>query len=139
MRQNNTEGKSKNKEAGIIAGLVTGAAVTIILLLIASIMIHSGKLGNENIKIITIAINIIAGFTCGITVKAVGQGSGLHGMLCGLLYSAICILPAVFTDKLSLSIASDLRILLISVVTSLLGSKIDLFKSNKKLRKRRNS
>lgn len=138
MRQNKTERKSKNKATGIIAGLVAGTAVTVILLLVTSFMIHSGKLGNDNIKIITIAINIISGFTCGITVKAVGQGGGLNGMLCGLLYSAICILPAVFSEKLSLSIASDLRILLISVVTSLLGSKIILFKSNKKLRKRRN-
>lgn len=120
--------------------VIVGLAVTIVLLLAASALMQSGKLTEGNIGTALIVINIIAGFACGITARLSGrEGGNLNGLLAGLTYAGSIILVAFLLDMQAPQTAAMGKILAISLVSSFIGSKLNLAKSNKKLRKKRKS
>lgn len=123
--------------------VIVGLAVTIVLLLAASALMQSGKLGESSIGTALIAINIIAGFACGITARSSGrEGGSLNGLLAGLAYAGLIILVAFLLDMQAPQApqaAAMGKILAISLVSSFIGCKLNLAKSNKKLRKKRKS
>lgn len=124
----------------IVLSVIVGLAVTIILLLAASTLMQSGKLGEGSIGAALIVINIIAGFACGITARSSGrEGGSLNGLLAGLAYAGLIILVAFLLDMQTPQAAAMGKILAISLVSSFIGSKLNLAKSNKKLRKKRKS
>ena len=124
----------------IVVSVIVGLAVTIILLLAISALIQSGKLNEDSIGAVLIVINIIAGFACGITARSSGrEGGSLNGLLAGLAYAGLIILVAFLLDMQAPQAAAMGKILVISLVSSFIGSKFNLAKSNKKLRKKRKS
>lgn len=124
----------------IVLSVIVGLAVTIVLLLAASALMQSGKLGESSIGTVLIAINIIAGFACGITARSSGrEGGSLNGLLAGLAYAGLIILVAFLLDMQAPQAAAMVKILAISLVSSFIGCKLNLAKSNKKLRKKRKS
>lgn len=124
----------------IVLSVIVGLAVTIVLLLAASALMQSGKLTEGNIGTALIVINIIAGFACGITARLSGrEGGNLNGLLAGLTYAGSIILVAFLLDMQAPQTAAMGKILAISLVSSFIGSKLNLAKSNKKLRKKRKS
>lgn len=130
----------KVNDGAIVLSVIVGLAVTIVLLLAASALMQSGKLGESSIGTALIAINIIAGFACGITARSSGrEGGSLNGLLAGLAYAGLIILVAFLLDMQAPQAAAMGKILAISLVSSFIGSKLNLAKSNKKLRKKRKS
>lgn len=124
----------------IVLSVIVGLAVTIVLLLAASALMQSGKLGESSIGTALIVINIIAGFACGITARSSGrEGGSLNGLLAGLAYAGLIILVAFLLDMQAPQAAAMGKILAISLTSSFIGSKLNLAKSNKKLRKKRKS
>lgn len=124
----------------IVVSVIVGLAVTIILLLAISALMQSGKLNEDSIGAVLIVINIIAGFACGITARSSGrEGGSLNGLLAGLAYAGLIILVAFLLDMQAPQAAAMGKILVISLVSSFIGSKFNLAESNKKLRKKRKS
>lgn len=124
----------------IVLSVIVGLAVTIVFLLVASAMMQSGKLNEGSIGAALVAINIIAGFACGITARSSGREGGiLNGLLAGLAYAGLIILVAFLLDMQAPQAAAMGKIIAISLVGSFIGSKLNLAKSNKKLRKKRKS
>lgn len=120
--------------------VIVGLAVTIILLLVASAMMQSGKLNEGSIGAALVAINIIAGFACGITARSSGrEGGSLNGLIAGLVYAGLIILVAFLLEMQAPQAAAMGKIIAISLVSGFIGSKLNLAKSNKKLRKKRKS
>lgn len=124
----------------IVLSVIVGLAVTIILLLVASAMMQSGKLNEGSIGAALVAINIIAGFACGITARSSGrEGGSLNGLIAGLVYAGLIILVAFLLEMQAPQAAAMGKIIAISLVSGFIGSKLNLAKSNKKLRKKRKS
>lgn len=124
----------------IVLSVIVGLAATIVLLLAASALMQSSKLDEGSIGIALIAINIIAGLACGITARSSGrEGGSLNGLIAGLVYAGLIIMVAFLLDMKAPQAASIGKIIAISLVSSYIGSKLNLAKSNKKLRKRRKS
>lgn len=121
----------------IVLSVIVGLAVTIILLLVASAMMQSGKLNEGSIGAALVAINIIAGFACGITARSSGrEGGSLNGLIAGLVYAGLIILVAFLLEMQAPQAVAMGKIIAISLVSSFIGSKLNLAKSNKKLRKK---
>ena len=124
----------------IVLSVIVGLAVTIILLLVASAMMQSGKLNEGSIGAALVAINIIAGFACGITARSSGrEGGSLNGLIAGLVYAGLIILVVFLLEMQAPQAVAMGKIIAISLVSSFIGSKLNLAKSNKKLRKKRKS
>ena len=124
----------------IVLSVIVGLAATIVLLLAASALMQSGKLTEGSISAALIVINIIAGLACGITARSSGrEGGSLNGFLAGLVYAGLIILVAFLLDMKAPQAAAMGKIIAISLVSSYIGSKLNLAKSNKKLRKKRKS
>lgn len=129
MQAKKNEKKSKLKVGFIARGALAGIIISAALLMLAAILLEKGTLNEKAIPIAALVINVTAGLACGVA----GGGGGLGGLLSGAIYAAVCILPAYFIDGAQPEPLIQLRILLISAVGGLLGSKINLFKSNKRL------
>lgn len=122
-----------------MVSVIVGLAVTIILLLAISALMQSGKLNEGSIGAVLIVINIIAGFACGITARSSGrEGGSLNGLLAGLAYAGLIILVAFLLDMQAPQAAAMGKILVISLVSSFIGSKFNLAKSNKNYAKSAN-
>lgn len=103
-------------------------------------MMQSGKLNEGSIGAALVAINIIAGFACGITARSSGrEGGSLNGLIAGLVYAGLIILVAFLLEMQAPQAAAMGKIIAISLVSGFIGSKLNLAKSNKKLRKKRKS
>ena len=124
----------------IVVSVIVGLAVTIILLLAISALMQRGKLNEASTGAALIVINIIAGFACGMTARSSGrEGGSLNGLIAGLAYAGLIIMVAFLLDMHTPQAAAMGKIIAISLVSSYIGSKINLAKSNKKLRKKRKS
>lgn len=124
----------------IMLSAIIGLAATIVLLLITAALVQGGKLGEERVEASLVVINIIAGLICGITSRLSGRGGGsLNGLVGGAVYAAVLILVGFLLDMQTPQGAIIIKILAISIVCSFIGSKLNLAKSNKKLRKKRKS
>ena len=67
------------------------------------------------------------------------EGGSLNGLIAGLAYAGLIIMVAFLLDMHTPQAAAMGKIIAISLVSSYIGSKINLAKSNKKLRKKRKS
>ena len=130
----------KVKPGAVVLSVIVGLAVTIILLLAASALMQNDKLNESGIGVALIVINIIAGFSCGVTARSsVREGGSLNGLIAGFAYVGLIFLVAFLLDIQVPKAAAVGKITVISLISSYIGSKLNLAKSNKKLRKRRKS
>ena len=124
----------------IVVSVIVGLAVTIILLLAISALMQRGKLNEASTGAALIVINIIAGISCGITARSFGmEGGSVNGLLAGLAYAGVIIVVAFLLNMQAPQTAAMGKIFAISLVSGFIGSKLNLAKSNKKLRKKRKS
>lgn len=124
----------------ILVSVIVGLAVTIILLLAISALMQRGKLNEASTGAALIVINIIAGISCGITARSFGrEGGSVNGLLAGLAYAGVIIVVAFLLNMQAPQTAAMGKIFAISLVSGFIGSKLNLAKSNKKLRKKRKS
>ena len=137
MRSSKT---AKFNSRAIVMPVIVGLMITIVLLLMVSAMIQNGMLNEGSMGAALVIINIIAGFACGMTARSSGRGGGrLNGSIAGLAYAGLIIMVAFLLDMHTPQAAAMGKIIAISLVSSYIGSKINLAKSNKKLRKKRKS
>ena len=124
----------------ILVSVIVGLAVTIILLLAISALMQRGKLNEASTGAALIVINIIASISCGITARSFGrEGGSVNGLLAGLAYAGVIIVVAFLLNMQVPQTAAMGKIFAISLVSGFIGSKLNLAKSNKKLRKKRKS
>lgn len=124
----------------IVVSVIVGLAVTIILLLTISALMQRGKLNEASTGDALIVINIIAGISCGITAGSFGrEGGSVNGLLAGMAYAVVIIVVAFLLNMQAPQTAAMGKIFAISLVSGFIGSKLNLAKSNKKLRKKRKS
>lgn len=121
----------------IVVSVIVGLAVTIILLLAISALMQRGKLNEASTGAALIVINIIVGISCGITARSFGrEGGSVNGLLAGLAYAGVIIVVAFLLNMQAPQTAAMGKIFAISLVSGFIGSKLNLAKSNKKLRKK---
>lgn len=137
--QSKSNTKNNRLSGGVIfVSALTGIAVTALLLFLAAALIESGRLKEQNIKLAIIIINVVAGFICGLAARAAaGEGGSINGILSGAVYATIMLLLGILLDLGSADSAQIIRQYAVSIVSSFIGSKVNLVKSNKKLRKKR--
>ena len=126
--------------SAILISVTIGIAATIILILAASALMQSEKLDESSISLTLILINIISGLICGTVSRISGREEGsINGLLAGAVYAGIIILTSFLLDIQAPKGEIIFRIIGISLMCSFIGSKLNLAKSNKKLRKKRKS
>ena len=124
----------------ILISVTIGIAATIILILAASALMQSEKLDESSISLTLILINIISGLICGTVSRISGREEGsINGLLAGAVYAGIIVLTSFLLDIQAPKGEAIIRIIGISLICSFIGSKLNLAKSNKKLRKKRKS
>ena len=124
----------------IVVSVIVGLAVTIILLLAISALMQRGKLNEASTGAALIVIDMIAGISGGITARSVGrEGGSVNGLLAGLVYAGVIIVVAFLLNMQAPQTAAMGKIFAISLMSGFIGSKLNLAKSNKKLRKKRKS
>lgn len=124
----------------ILISVTIGIAATIILILAASALMQSEKLDESSISLTLILINIISGLICGTVSRISGREGGIiNGLLAGAVYAGIIVLTSFLLDIQAPKGEVIIRIIGISLICSFIGSKLNLAKSNKKLRKKRKS
>ncbi len=124
----------------ILISVTIGIAATIILILAASALMQSEKLDESSISLTLILINIISGLICGTVSRISGREEGsINGLLAGAVYAGIIVLTSFLLDIQAPKGEVIIRIIGISLICSFIGSKLNLAKSNKKLRKKRKS
>ena len=124
----------------ILISVTIGIAATIILILAASALMQSEKLDESSISLTLILINIISGLICGTVSRICGrEGGSINGLLAGAVYAGIIVLTSFLLDIQAPKGEVIIRIIGISLICSFIGSKLNLAKSNKKLRKKRKS
>lgn len=126
--------------SAILISVTIGIAATIILILAASALMQSEKLDESSISLTLILINIISGLICGTVSRISGREEGsINGLLAGAVYAGIIVLTSFLLDIQAPKGEVIIRIIGISLICSFIGSKLNLAKSNKKLRKKRKS
>lgn len=126
--------------SAILISVTIGIAATIILILAASALMQSEKLDESSISLTLILINIISGLICGTVSRISGREGGIiNGLLAGAVYAGIIVLTSFLLDIQAPKGEVIIRIIGISLICSFIGSKLNLAKSNKKLRKKRKS
>lgn len=126
--------------SAILISVTIGIAATIILILAASALMQSEKLDESSISLTLILINIISGLICGTVSRISGREEGsINGLLAGAVYAGIIVLTSFLLDIQAPKGEIIIRIIGISLICSFIGSKLNLAKSNKKLRKKRKS
>lgn len=124
----------------ILISVTIGIAATIILILAASALMQSEKLDESSISLTLILINIISGLICGTVSRISGREEGsINGLLAGAVYAGIIVLTSFLLEIQAPKGEVIIRIIGISLICSFIGSKLNLAKSNKKLRKKRKS
>ena len=124
----------------ILISVTIGIAATIILILAASALMQSEKLDESSISLTLILINIISGLICGTVSRISGrEGGSINGLLAGAVYAGVIVLTSFLLDIQAPKGEVIIKIIGISLVCSFIGSKLNLAKSNKKLRKKRKS
>ena len=124
----------------ILISVTIGISATIILILAASALMQSEKLDESSISLTLILINIISGLICGTVSRISGREEGsINGLLAGAVYAGIIVLTSFLLDIQAPKGEVIIRIIGISLICSFIGSKLNLAKSNKKLRKKRKS
>ena len=124
----------------ILISVTIGISATIILILAASALMQSEKLDESSISLTLILINIISGLICGTVSRISGREEGsINGLLAGAVYAGVIVLTSFLLDIQAPKGEVIIKIIGISLVCSFIGSKLNLAKSNKKLRKKRKS
>ena len=101
---------------------------------------QSEKLDESSISLTLILINIISGLVCGAVSRLSGrEGGSINGLLAGAVYAGVIVLTSFLLDIQAPKGEVIIKIIGISLVCSFIGSKLNLAKSNKKLRKKRKS
>lgn len=136
MAKKRKRAKPEKFSERLITGLGVGFASTAVLLAVFALLIKNGVLDIDAASFITVAVNIISAFICGMTVTAKGQGNIIKsGLIPGLVFGIIIALLSIIIRSEAFSIINSLKIMLISAAGSTTGSIVKLCNSNKKCRK----
>ena len=120
----------------LITGLGVGFICAALLLAAFALLIKNGVLDIDAATYITVAVNIISAFICGMTVTAKGQGNAIKsGVIPGLIFGILIALLSIIIGSETFSLSNCLKIMLISAAGSTTGSIVKLCNSNKKCRK----
>lgn len=130
--------KHRTSTGGKIAeGAVAGAATSVMLLLIYSLLVDKEVAALQSAKTAVIAINLISAFVCGVAA-GVGQGEkrALRVFVACAIYTLIVLIFAFIVNEGSINTNAALRIFACGLGGTLCAIPLVLCKSNKKLRKR---
>lgn len=130
--------KHRTSRGGKMAeGAVAGAATSVMLLLIYSLLVDKEVAALQSAKTAVIAINLISAFVCGVAAGG-GQGEkrALRVIVACAIYTIIVLIFAFIVNEGSINTNAALRIFVCGLGGTLCAIPLVLCKSNKKLRKR---
>lgn len=132
-----SKGKTGLNIKAIVKGLVWAIIISLALLLLLSYFISRNSIDESKTETAFLAVCALAGITCGISVKRISrEGGSINAVISALMYALLCTTPALLSENRTADVSDFLKIIAISMVTSYIGYKVNLFKSNKKLRKK---
>ncbi|MDO4815339.1 MAG: TIGR04086 family membrane protein [Bacillota bacterium] len=134
--------KTKKKEkvrGGAAAGAVWGIAATVILVALYSIIIDSKPELSENADIAITVINVIGALICGgCAARGRTKRRAAVGTAAGAIYFLTVLFAALAISADNINASGLCEIALICLVGSAAGAMLNLCRSNKKLRNKRN-
>lgn len=130
----------KGKAGGFVSAVAIGLAVTAALMLGASMLLSSGKIGVSAANEIVTGINFIGAAAAGVIASSKkGRGAIPIGLGVGAVYMAVLMLAGVAFSKGSLAGAEAVRIAVCSLCGGLFGGVLGMASGNKKLHKKHGS
>lgn len=131
--------KKANYRGGTIKGVIYGIVLITALLAVYAAVIKNKPDWAQFINPVLLIINLLGAFICGlITSKTKGNNKMLNGIISGAVLAAVIIMLALICCETTVDIMKSGEILLISLCGSAIGARLNLCKSNKKLRFRSN-
>lgn len=129
---------TKSKGNGqIIKGIVFAMAVSALLCVIYALLIERGKCSADSADIVMSAI-VILGAIIGGAISAAGSTRRLIiGLASGIIFSLLLVIIPVLAYPYSVSWLKIARIIAVAAAGGVIGSIVNLGKSNKKFHKSR--
>lgn len=129
---------SKNKEKGqIIKGTISAMAVSALLCVAYALLIERGKCTADNADIVLSMIVLLCA-AIGSAISAMGSTNNLlRGLITGTIFAAVLVVIPILAYPDAISWLKILRIFASAVAGGLIGSIVNLGKSNKKFHKSR--
>lgn len=136
MAKKRKRAKPEKFSERLITGLGAAFISAAVLLAVFALLIKNGVLDIDAATFITVAVEIISAFICGMTVTAKGQGNIIKsGLIPGIAFGILITLLSIIISSGAFSIINSLKIMLISAAGSTTGSIAKLCNSNKKCRR----
>ena len=130
--------ESKSKEKGqIIKGAVSAMAVSALLCVAYALLIERGKCTADNADIVLSMIVLLCA-AIGSAISAMGSTNKLlRGLITGIIFAAVLVVIPILAYPDAISWLKILRIFASAVAGGLIGSIVNLGKSNKTFHKSR--
>lgn len=129
---------SKSKEKGkIVKGVIFAMAISALLCMVYALLIEKGKCGADSADIVLSMIVLLCS-VIGSVIAAVGSTNRLvMGLSTGLIFAAVLVIIPILAYPDAISWIKIIRIVAVAAGGGLIGSIVNLGKSNKKFHKRR--
>ena len=129
---------SKSKEKGqIVKGVIFAMAISAVLCMIYALLIEKGKCGADSADIVLSVIVLLCSVT-GSVIAAVGSTNRLiMGLSAGIIFAAVLVIIPVLAYPDTISWIKIIRIVAVASGGGLIGSIVNLGKSNKRFHKNR--
>ena len=129
---------SKSKEKGqIVKGVIFAMAISAVLCMIYALLIEKGKCGADSADVVLSVIVLICS-VIGSVIAAVGSTNRLiMGLSAGIIFAAVLVIIPVLAYPDTISWIKIIRIVAVASGGGLIGSILNLGKSNKRFHKNR--
>ena len=129
---------SKSKEKGqIVKGVIFAMAISAVLCMIYALLIEKGKCGADSADVVLSVIVLICS-VIGSVIAAVGSTNRLiMGLSAGIIFAAVLVIIPVLAYPDTISWIKIIRIVAVASGGGLIGSIVNLGKSNKRFHKNR--
>lgn len=129
---------SKSKEKGqIVKGVISAMAVSALLCIVYALLIEKGICAVDNADIVLSTIVLICA-VIGSAIANIGSGNRLlRGLITGVIFAAVLVIIPILAYPDAISWLKVARIMAVAVGGGLIGSIVNLGKSNKKFHKSR--
>ena len=129
---------SKSKEKGqIVKGVIFAMAISAVLCMIYALLIEKGKCGADSADIVLSVIVLLCS-VIGSVIAVVGSRNRLiMGLSTGIIFAAVLVIIPVLAYPDTISWIKIIRIVAVASGGGLIGSIVNLGKSNKRFHKNR--
>ena len=129
--------KPKQGRGGVLRPAVAGIVLCAALLAAYAAVIGRNTQAAEHMELIVIAINAVCAFVCGaLSSAARGDNKLVNGLVSAAVMAAVVIIAAFVIEPNYVDTVGAVKFALITLLLGVVGAKVNLYNSNKKLRRR---